>query len=867
MGFYLHTVLEKFEDCSNNLPQQELYLVLFDDKGFKISIDAGEISKIFSGKKYPSSSIVSVCDQDNAKDIIKNDIKENLIINKKLDNIPKLVKDIKNLIQEDNTLMVDVRNKLIEMEVYDYDSAANFLANVIIESVPRRNKKIDNDYKKNEKNMFTNVIKQLKNYYSYDENLDYISPILSLKSKQLYISDLMKIIIKNNVNIYGEGGIGKTTLLKNAINFQYSSILKGKSIIPIFIELNKYSKFDENNSFIINQIYEYLLLFDINIKKYDILKIMKNINSKFKFLIFCDGYNEVNLSYKYNIINELNNILNDYKNINIVITSRTIIKELDYINIKINYLSEDTIINTINRYCNTNLTCNDIRNLKELLRIPMFLEKYVLLYNMNEIPNVVNKGSLLHEYVSKYIFRKSIKSKWKDKNFINFLLNYLLPYIAYQMSINFEFSINRKRFFEIINKEYPIKKDNRIDCEKCIFKNKDWLITYNFTESFDYIEKFYEKRQFPDISRNADIIEFYIDYFDYMELGVDGKYKFRHEYYLRYFSALYIIQVLKCNNTELLYKINNNWNEDIIEILSELSLIKDCECDFQWLLDVILINENRLLVENIGEFYGNKKYKTKNLAKAYRFYKLGAKLGSANCMWRAGVARRLGLGVKENYFESVKWHHMGNNTNIYEDENKDRIAKSTYTYSSPHDGKIEKQFFVAKGDLVHVIHKSNEMYLCEIKLENEQYVLRYLPLDVFETTPKTTHWNWHEKDTAIIIKDTAVYANNYKFERGLLCHLEIGENVVYLPNPVVEKNTGFSKIQFAYPDNKNILCRGWIPNDSHDGGCIHQWVTESMLEYPYKEYSYCKNCNIFHNNSEEIEKLLENDSKNKPIDF
>lgn len=378
------------------------------------------------------------------------------------------------------------------------------------------------------------------------------------KSNIQPLKDFVKYHSKENQMLIGEGGIGKTSMLFYIMKMHYL----GNPIcpqIPIYIELNKCPSqldswsFDDKNSVFIEKYIAALLLEVKDVDKRD--PIINKLQIEFKkdpkngipqYIILLDGLNEVasNKSQGYpirNILeNEISQSLMQYKNVRFIITSRShssMINQIKTINIL--GINNEVISDYLIRLEQKNNWSKEILNevlkndsLIECLRIPLFLNMFGVAYDNTTI---TTRGEILREFFNKkQIF---LYSDQIEHNEINaFILNFIVPEIAWKMSINDTFFITFEEIHKTVsdlltndkesiplNKHtqmcFHLKENPKIYCDKLIC---------NYTEIEMIKEIVYS------LEKNLAIM--YVD---------DGKYVFKHQHFRDYFASVHIINLMK----------------------------------------------------------------------------------------------------------------------------------------------------------------------------------------------------------------------------------------------------------------------------------------------------------------------------------
>ena len=114
----------------------------------------------------------------------------------------------------------------------------------------------------------------------------------------------------DKILIMDTAGMGKTTLVKYLAAQEINNNIR----IPIIVELRKLM----GNMSIIEYIISQFELFDKKVDEEDVIRMLK----EGEFIIFFDGYDEVNEDYRGNILDDLQNFISLVGNNKYVVTSR-----------------------------------------------------------------------------------------------------------------------------------------------------------------------------------------------------------------------------------------------------------------------------------------------------------------------------------------------------------------------------------------------------------------------------------------------------------------------------------------------------------------------------------------------------------------
>ena len=406
---------------------------------------------------------------------------------------------------------------------------------------------------------------------------------------------------EGHLYLIGEGGIGKTTSMVKIMQRTYDDDTfheDGKKPIPLFIELSRaplsYGKWYENSesSFILYEIYRQLRsdrsIFQLGQATVETPAAIENIREllcrkteKPEFLLLLDGLNEVAISipteapagFNYSIYlmisREITKVLREFHNVRVILTSRTDDTEIrcdgdGYHIDKLTLTGVDK--ETIEAYLSGrdfsaevigHIKEND--NLLDCLRIPLFLTMYG---SLHETEGISTRGEILRQFFSErrpdsvYSQRNraeemTIKSS-KDKALRRigvteqcFILDFVLPRIAWEMERRNLFYIDTKTIEEIIN---PLVTG---DYYKLICKTYSEKLYSQFTSSesknarsFRDARKILHKFGSNVKAITATLVDCFVLTIGTMQ-ETDGKYSFIHHHIRDYFAAIEDIETIR----------------------------------------------------------------------------------------------------------------------------------------------------------------------------------------------------------------------------------------------------------------------------------------------------------------------------------
>ncbi|MBQ8349505.1 MAG: hypothetical protein IJY19_07700 [Ruminococcus sp.] len=393
---------------------------------------------------------------------------------------------------------------------------------------------------------------------------------------------------KGNIFLYGTGGAGKTTLLTNQEN--------GDSSVDFYFPLYKYKQeIHENLQSESCQILLQILLkyhYQYEYQTYEMLIAnegenavlqqlaeLKNllkltpIDGFAKYTLLLDGINELPSESQEQLVDELNYIVSQWKNVRIIITGRTVPRYAVFGNFhkvevcgvpdieRDKMLSEFSDISTNTR-------------LLELLKTPLFLNMYL----ESGGTELNTRGEILDSYVM------NIQSRLPQDSAVRFAVQYALPYAAKMMTDGFSYEIDRGDLSEAIGKAVEL-----------------YLLNERVYQNYIAPKK-YRKKALLESRENVDIVELLTDNVCFLTASKNEPHKFHftHQYFRDYFAAKHILNLAEALSVSYEYKHTDERTE----------LFKKNELDLMWFYDEDDIY--RLIGEISGDY--------KNAPCEYFFY-------------------------------------------------------------------------------------------------------------------------------------------------------------------------------------------------------------------------------------------------------
>ena len=462
----------------------------------------------------------------------------------------------------------------------------------------------------------------------------------------------------NHLYLIGQGGIGKTTALMHIMNNAYVDKQYSENAqIPLFIELSfapdTYGALYEGgkSSFIRRLIYKQVrtdrtikqitakevsdvdevfstLPYDVAVQP--ITDILSKTTPAPEYLLLLDGLNEVSsvtieetgLSVVQMIMREIGLLISECPNVRVVLTSRSDEAAIYKESISRLYLSgveDSTIKDYLESYELSKEQIDKVLeddNLCETLQIPLFLTMYASLSNYDDIST---QGEILKLFfnerrknISVYTMQERLAQVEKnitdvasavqknriDADMQNFILDFILPEIAWSLERNGEFYLSVRNIRKIIE---PILSDTD-DLAFCGEFGREIFSKYRNGASAKMhtykVAKRIVERLGDDITEVTEsIINCCVFAFGIMQES-NGKYGFVHQHIRDYFAALKNINTIRLS----VYLYEENENELALECMNKA--FKD---------EPVNYTTRRFMGEYLGEhrnkpYYENKKW-------------------------------------------------------------------------------------------------------------------------------------------------------------------------------------------------------------------------------------------------------------------
>lgn len=273
------------------------------------------------------------------------------------------------------------------------------------------------------------------------------------------------------VTIIGDAGSGKSTLIKHL----FLNSIKTSFAIPILVELRYLNDYE-------NDFTSYIIQKSLDLKIAENLNIFNEFLRHGKFIIFLDGYDELNTKRKHKIIEDISNFVSNHNRNYYILTSRPFsdIEQLDrFTNFFMKNLSyeedeekneigqfvkqvlqdEKELANKVNESISSNIATN--KYIKEFLVNPLLLTLYILTYQRNtKVPDkkfvfyrrVIDVLFSEHDAKTKLGFQHEIISGLNHEQMEKVLRTFcILSFFSAQYDWDTEYMY---KLFETIKKKY-----------------------------------------------------------------------------------------------------------------------------------------------------------------------------------------------------------------------------------------------------------------------------------------------------------------------------------------------------------------------------------------------------------------------------
>jgi WD40 repeat protein len=469
--------------------------------------------------------------------------------------------------------------------------------------------------------------------------------------ERISLSSLTNQDFYENMTVIGEGGIGKTTFLRNIMNHAYKDgIYKDGKSIPIYIELSRtpaeigswYSKRTQKSNFIIRYIAGLVYGLEWHDSSKEAMECHEAIEQelqktavqgKEEYLLLLDGLNEVSMRK----VDKEGRTISDYLcmeitamrkycNLKIILTSRRVRQAYtaaDAHVVELVGIQDEDVGWYLEKSGFSRIRINRILTDQELmkcLRVPLFL----CMFGNRKAEGAktpCSRGEILYNFFhrdSPYYNEHRTAERIQGKQYLNgtqitFIVDFLLPYIGWTMEYIELYSLEES-YLESLIEEF-LQDDERVlmsdEVEAFSFYRKKHVRVSDIRKELSCVS--YEK-----------ILECITEGLGILYINHEGEGCFVHQHIRDYFAAVYEVQILRVAyalSNEYKRKGNKRILEKCGELLSEINenIWSEIKCSFvgeiageprnrpyykdgRWVKGKIVLEEQRFLNHALKTF-------------------------------------------------------------------------------------------------------------------------------------------------------------------------------------------------------------------------------------------------------------------------
>lgn len=360
-----------------------------------------------------------------------------------------------------------------------------------------------------------------------------------------------------NIFLYGVGGSGKSTLLldqirnENTVNFylplyQYRQEIHEKiRSESCWILLNILLKYHYQYEYPTYETCSACEETDVVLQQLNELcqQLKDNPNNwKPRYVLLLDGLNEMSSELQKDFAVELSHIVNEWKNIRIIVTGRIVPKYdvfRNFYKVEVCGITDserDAVLSGLSDISSNN-------DLMDILKIPIFLNMY--LENQCAEKSLNTRGEILDFYIMN---RKSKSSEifetGCENDLIRFIVQYILPCAAKNM-------LDKYNSFEYIEKSKIFYEITRGYLLNVIDKTFEIYILDEYVYQSYIAPKGFRKKILLESREKVDFIELILDNIGLMRVSENDptNLHFVHQYFRDYFAAKHILNLLEIVDT------------------------------------------------------------------------------------------------------------------------------------------------------------------------------------------------------------------------------------------------------------------------------------------------------------------------------
>lgn len=277
-------------------------------------------------------------------------------------------------------------------------------------------------------------------------------------------SSLVKYFAKKNLDVeniflYGSGGIGKTTAIKDLFCYLVELAKSGAPIVPLYIDIKKID--EDVQKPIMHYIYTVYSGNDTDISAIE--KLFSPNSSaaigSYRYFILIDGYNETPI----HLVDDVNREINALKacaNVRLVVSSRVNKNSRvfnGFVKIEMHGFTDRQIIRFLQENLNQNIDVKKInKHLLALLRTPLYLDAFTRTYGKSlsyqELYNSkkIRRGNILDDFIF-HSFKKLDPELHTGDILARFILLYFMPALAFKLYKENSYVIGDFEFADLAN--------------------------------------------------------------------------------------------------------------------------------------------------------------------------------------------------------------------------------------------------------------------------------------------------------------------------------------------------------------------------------------------------------------------------------
>lgn len=375
-----------------------------------------------------------------------------------------------------------------------------------------------------------------------------------------------------NLSLVGMGGIGKTTALVHRLHDSFADGIEycEDCIVPIYIELNKapeqtdriMSLKDRRSTFILRYIASLLTGKDYGeISASELEPLCSEFSRESgqpEYLFLLDGLNEVSSKWQQEIsgsvqgllIQEIREILKEFHNVRVIITSRTEHYGIEsehspLVKIKLSGITDKIIFERLEQ-CNKAHLIDIVKSnsaLLECLHTPLFLMMYCGINNAEEVST---RGAILREFwheVSQIYSQRTVADSISSNREISaqmlmFIVDFVAPVLCDEMERNSAFSIDEDKAIALI--EQLLVDDSAFGLRSNYAKR--CFVRYSQRSSGYHEDVASVAGRLATLDRSAQHILLELENMGILYFDDDEEiFGIRHHYYRDYFAAVHSV--------------------------------------------------------------------------------------------------------------------------------------------------------------------------------------------------------------------------------------------------------------------------------------------------------------------------------------